>query len=145
MPEAPSQGERTNASLTDLEFAETATHSLSECLQNGPVYNLSGSAFDTSHFAPPGPGTSFGCVTDGNYEEFEKAYLRAAEESETGEVWHMIAYTDRIPGLTTRVVDVPRIQKAEDSNPQMPAEDVTSADDEEAGDLARKNKRRRIA
>ncbi|CAH0015805.1 unnamed protein product [Clonostachys rhizophaga] len=132
--------------LQQLQFAETAARSLLQGLQNGPVFSVPDTAeFDGSHLPPLGPGTSLAYVTRDNYEEFEKAYLRAAEESEAGEIYCIMATADNMQGLTTRVVDTSFIQKAEDSNLQMSAEDVTGAGDEEAGNEAPKNKREQVA
>lgn len=102
-PGAQSQGAGINASSTDVEFAELAARSLSECLRNGTIFNVPGTAeFDGNHSARLGPGTSLGYVTSGNYEEFEKALLRAARESEAGEIYCIMATTDNMQGLTTR-------------------------------------------
>ncbi|CAH0036772.1 unnamed protein product [Clonostachys solani] len=113
-------------------------------MQNGSAFHLTGAVdFDAS--LPPrlGPGTSFAYFTGGNFEGFEEAWLRAAEESEYGEVNFIIApITMNMQGLATRVVATSRIPKVEDSNVQMPAEDVTSTSDEEARNAPAENKQK---
>ncbi|VUC23616.1 unnamed protein product [Clonostachys rosea] len=126
---AQPHGGSTYQRSTDVEFAETVASVLSGRLQHGPVFKIPGSE-DVDATRLPGlvPGTSFGYVSRDNIEEeFKKAYLRAARESETGGVYFMMGFTD-MEGLPTRVAHASRAPEDEDSNLQKPAEDATGAD-----------------